>query len=121
MLLVSRLALADQCAWITEKEATDAAKVIHPGDRVREYCEPCGERKPALAKLTKVKTLKARPVEGQEGYWELALNGDGTDLAYLYLESKEKPGRWDNVAALVDCKTEGVSPFLTVYEVKRKP
>ena len=106
----SVVARADQCAWVPEKQARAAAERLHPGDKVRDFCEPCNEKGPGRARL--VRSVDVRRVKSAEEYWELVVNGQPVDFAYLFVESREEPGRFDNVARLSDCPATGVSPSI---------
>lgn len=112
LLVVSlpAVALADQCAWIPQSQAKEAKGVL-TGKRVLEWCEPCDEARPkSAAKAVKVTRVDVRRTEGK--LYELSVNGEAVDLAYLYVEVE--PGRWRNVAKVVGCRTTGVKPELTL-------
>jgi hypothetical protein len=100
-------AWADQCAWVPEEQARSAAARVHVGDRVREYCEPCKDKAPSDART--VRSAEVRPVRAEPRFWQLVIDGKGVDFAYLFVESKNEPGRFDNLAKLAGCPAEDVS------------
>ena len=100
-LSFSLSAMADQCIWISRDEATRAANVIKPGMRVRNFCAPCGD---ILSSGETVNSITTRPAVDFEGnvtsYFEVVVNGEAKDLAYLFIESN---GQYLNVAQTVEC------------------
>lgn len=96
-------ALADQCAWVSESTARAALDKIRPAKAVVQYCEPCGESEPKLIPVT---TTDIRKVEDQD-YFELTVNGNPEDLAYLFIPQAGTTYR--NLGKLTDCGATGVS------------
>ena len=60
-------------------------------------------------KVTSVKAAKTESTDPKESYFEVIVNGDGVDLAYVYVLSG---GKWLNAAMLLNIKVEGVSRLL---------
>ncbi|MCU0701370.1 MAG: hypothetical protein MUC96_33085 [Myxococcaceae bacterium] len=108
LMLVAPTALADQCAWIPRGQAEKAISKLK-GKNVIEWCEPCGEPKPAKTAAKKASVVTARPVDdGKLG--EVLVNEKPVDLAYLFVEWGNT---YRNVASLVGCPATGVSKRLT--------
>ena len=113
-MLAPALSRADQAAWISKKDAEAAAARIKPGDEVREYCKPCGDK---AYDSIRVSTVAVAAV-GDGQYYEVRLNGRGIDLAYIYIRTG---GGWENLAMLVGVPVENVPRFLpTELPPKRK-
>lgn len=106
---VASEAQADQCAYINESQATAALRFVKPGMVVRAYCEPCGEHVPAASRATTVTTAVVRPAGMQGEYAEVAINGEGIDLAYTFVPYE---GDYVNLASLAECPAQGVSKKL---------
>ncbi len=105
LVLVPALSSADQAAWISKKDAEAAAAKITPGDEVREYCKPCGDKGYRVIKVTKVEVAHT----GEGSYYEVRLNGKGIDLAYTYIRSG---GEWENLAMIVGVAVSDVPRYL---------
>jgi len=103
--LVSVSVFADQAAWIDKKSADKAGKMIRPGMVLRKFCAPCGNSMWSEVKADKVET-KPR----DKSHYEVEVNGEGIDLAYMYIPEK---GKWKNLAMLVGLKVSGVPRILT--------
>lgn len=112
VLLVSPLvAVADQCAYVTQQQARAAAAAVPVGRTFVHFCEPCGDKVfPAkagvLVKGASVNALPANETGLDQDYWELQLNGEGVDLAYIYV--KQANDSFINLARLAHCPTNGV-------------
>ncbi len=96
---------ADQAAYIDEKSAGEAVKLLSNHSAVREFCAPCGDKR---SKLVDVRTLEVKH-SGYQSYNEVLLNDDGVDLAYLYFKS---PEGWKNVAIALNLPVQEVPEFL---------
>ena len=93
LVIATRAAHADSCAAVSPQMAAHARRLIAEHPMVVTFCEPCGDRVPGEPqRVTRVPD----------------------DLAYAYIQTS--PRRYDNLAALVDCPTIGVSPSLRVVE-----
>lgn len=114
-------ALADQYAYVTVQQATAAMKVIGEGHVVQSFCAPCGDKQ---ARAIKARTLEvgriwegksAKPYQsGGESYWELSINGEAMDLAYLYVRTNDK---WENLAMALGLEVSDVPRFLDVAQI----
>ncbi len=103
-----RIAVADQCQYVSPEEARQAEVVLAGAPRVVELCEPCGQVVPVGP--SRVDTLAVTiPVADMR---EIHINGRPVDLAYLYVQ--RGPVRYENVARLVACSAEGVSDHLEI-------
>jgi hypothetical protein len=100
-------ALADQCAYVTKEQALSAVSHINLGDTIYELCEPCGDTQPTAVE---VRSVAVRTVD-YENFWEVAINNNGIDLAYVFIESKidSLP---INLAAVSGCSASDISPVL---------
>jgi hypothetical protein len=106
-LVITLPALADQCAYVTKEEALSAVSHIDLGDTIYELCEPCGDTQPTAVE---VRSLAVRTVD-YEDFWEVAINNNGIDLAYVFVESKiDSPPI--NLAAVSGCSANDISPVL---------
>ena len=92
LLLGACFASADQAAYIAEAQAEAAVQWLRPGSEVRHLCEPCDEKVPRAEKVTKTEVRYT----GMESFYEVLLNGNPVDLAYLYAQVD---GEWVNLAA----------------------
>ena len=107
-------ALADQCAYISREMADTAINMLVASSRnAIDFCEPCGDRRPGRPyRITEVLIRDT----GYENYWEVLVNGQPVDLAYLFL--KTGAFTWTNAAALISCETHDVSPKLFMPRLK---
>jgi hypothetical protein len=130
-------ALADQCAWNDLAIARRGAALVKTlagitGEEPSVYtlCEPCGQ---TVSQLTRVKIDKdatstsgldvtykkvrgyaVQPAQAPT-YWEFTMNAKSAapqsqDLAYLYV--KTAANVYANVATLVNCPVDGVTPVI---------
>lgn len=83
---------ADQAAWVSREEAARALVVLARSESVKRYCAPCDDK---AVRTEMVESIGLFKVEG-ENYWEIRVNGNGVDLAYVYFEKKK--GKWTNAA-----------------------
>lgn len=94
---------ADQAAWITKAQAEKAAAFLKKHKEIRHYCAPCDDKGDRVEEIVNVEAVK---IEGQENYWEVQVNGQGIDLAYVYFKAKK--GKWKNLAKEVNLKVHDV-------------
>ncbi|MEP7074749.1 MAG: hypothetical protein ABI878_02980 [Acidobacteriota bacterium] len=97
---------ADQAAWISKADAQKAAAFLKDKGEILHYCEPCDDKS---KKLETIKTVEAAAL-GTDNYWEVQVNGDGIDLAYVYFKNKD--GKWKNLAREMDIKVKDVPKFI---------
>ncbi|MCB9072518.1 MAG: hypothetical protein H6623_02765 [Bdellovibrionaceae bacterium] len=98
VLVFSANAMADQCAYVSKDMATQALQKVAGSKKVQSYCLPCMNTQGAAT--YDIKSLGIADVDYQ-GYWELQINGQGVDIAYIYVDGK-------SLASLVSCPTVGV-------------
>lgn len=105
-LMLSLTAFADQAAYVTKSQAEKAAAFLKSQKQIRHYCAPCDDKGD---KIEDVKEVSAAPA-GYQDFWEVKVNGDGIDLAYVYFQTKD--GKWKNLAKELDIKVDDVPKFL---------
>ncbi len=107
ILAISVLAVyADQAAYITQAQAEKAAAFLTGKMQIRHYCAPCDDKGD---RVEDIKTVVAAPAGYQE-FWEVKVNGEGIDLAYVYFQTEE--GKWKNLAKELDIKVKDVPKYL---------
>jgi hypothetical protein len=111
--LAATAARADQCAWISKAQANKAKGLVKAGDWFSEFCEPCGDKAPSRAR--KVKSVSVGTPD--PSYFELQINGEGVDLAYIFV-ARQKDGRYDNLSVKAGCPAEGVSKSVNIGHKK---
>lgn len=99
-------AYADQAAYITKAQAEKAAAFLKDKKQIRHYCAPCDDKGDRVEDVASVEAAPA----GYEQFWEVRVNGEGVDLAYVYFETKE--GKWKNLAKELDIKVKDVPKYL---------
>ena len=95
-------AYADQAAYITRTQAEKAAAFLKDQTQIRHYCAPCDEKGDRVEHISTVEAVDAN----YRGYWEVKVNGEGIDLAYVYFRTKD--GKWKNLAKEMDVKVRDV-------------
>lgn len=102
ILTFTLTAFADQAAYITKDQAERAVALLQGKTQIKHHCAPCDDKS---IRTEEIETIEAAPA-GYEDFWEVKINGEGIDLAYVYFEDKK--GRWKNVAKELKIKVEGV-------------
>ncbi len=102
ILTFTLTAFADQAAYITKNQAERAVALLKEKTQIKHYCAPCDDKS---IRTEEIQTIEAAPA-GYEDFWEVKINGEGIDLAYVYF--KDKKGKWKNVAKELKIKVEGV-------------
>lgn len=97
--------LADQAAYVTKANADRAIELLKNTQTVKSYCAPCSD---VVAKSIAVTNVTSADANFQ-GFWEVSINGQGEDLAYLYFLDK---GKWRNVAIALGIPVEEVPEFI---------
>ena len=100
-------ALADQCSYISKEQAINAIARLDINENIYFLCEPCGEEIP---ELTKISNLSMEKVDFED-YWQINVNHQGIDLAYVFVDSGVE-NNFINLAAIADCPAQKVSPVL---------
>ena len=96
---------ADICAWVGQSVAQKAATLIKPGDTVQMFCPGCGD---TTSKPMQVAKVASGQVKGQAKYYQVTINGEPIDLAYVYIRAPN--GAWTNVGSQVSCSKDNDSP-----------
>ena len=97
---------ADQAAYITEKQAKKAVKLLMKKKQIIHFCEPCGDTEIRTEDIETIEAVKT----DTENYWEVKVNGKGIDLAYTYY--KRKKNKWKNVAMKLKIDVSDVSEYI---------
>jgi len=100
---------ADQAAWITKDQAERGASLIKSSGLIRHFCAPCGDNFFRGENVLTVKAEKASGSNPGDQYYEVQVNGNGVDLAYIYVFSG---GKWINAAIQLNIPVEAVPKFL---------
>lgn len=108
-------AFADQYAWNDHDVAMKGAAMLAKGRRFIQYCEPCkgGHREPAVEITTKTVVRKASTRYAKDTYYEVVVNGEAVDLAYIFVELEPGSNKFANVAVALGLEPRGVSGQLT--------
>lgn len=109
LMVMTSIAMADQCADLTEKQARLAAAEILKANKIHQLCEPCGEIIPKQLEVLSV-TVGERFSRFEKGSsFEVIVSGrfmkKSIDAAYLYVNGK-------NLAMQIGCPVEAVSDQL---------
>ena len=105
-LMLAVPVFADQAAYITEKEAKNAVKLLKDEKVLIHFCEPCGDTAQEAVVIETIEAVKT----GYQEYWEVKVNGKGIDLAYIYYQRKKN--KWMNVAMKLKIDVSDVSEYL---------
>ena len=106
-------ALADQCSYVEKEQALTALSRLDVGQTIYKLCEPCGEKS---TQATIIENLSMEKVDYQD-YWQIKVNNEGIDLAYVFVDSKIE-NKFVNLAAIADCPAERVSPLLPPNSIR---
>lgn len=106
ILTFTLTAFADQAAYITKSEATRAVALLKGKTQIKHHCALCDDKS---ITTEEIETVEAAAT-GYEDTWEVKVNGEGIDLAYVYY--LEKDNKWKNVAMELKIKVEGVPKYL---------
>lgn len=106
LMVFAVAAYADQAAYITRAQAEKAAAFLKDKKQIRHYCNPCDDKGD---RVEDIETVEAAPA-GYQQYWEVKVNGEGIDLAYVYFQTED--GKWKNLAKELDIKVKDVPKYL---------
>lgn len=106
ILMFALTAFADQAAYITKDQAERAVALLKDKGQIKNHCAPCDDKS---ITTQDIETIEAAPT-GYEDYWEVKVNGEGIDLAYVYF--LEKNDKWKNVAMKLKIDVDGVPKYL---------
>lgn len=105
-LIFSVTAFADQAAYVTKAEAERAAALLRMQKQIKHFCNPCEDK---TIKTEDINTVEVAAT-GYQNTWEVKVNGEGIDLAYVYFQTKK--GKWKNVAKEVKIDVDDVPKYL---------
>lgn len=105
-------ALADQCSYISKKQAIKAISRLELNQTIYSLCEPCGDKEP---QPMKIETLATETVD-YEDFWQIKVNNGGIDLAYVFVDSGVD-NYFVNLAATSNCPATKVSPVLSPQQL----
>lgn len=115
--LFAQNALADQCAYVSKREASEAAalvkKLLKKNQSILAYCELCDDATPIKIKVQSVGIQNVNyPDNNGQPQYELLINGQGVDLAYTFVPTSSKAAI--NLSKAVDCTSDSVSAFIAI-------
>ncbi len=105
LLVVAPALLADQAAYLSKDQAKAALALLQDAVIVKFFCAPCGDAIPLSILIKNLEVMDTN----YENYWEVQINNEGVDLAYIYFMSDNK---WRNVAMALALPVEEVPEFL---------
>ncbi|HEX8385013.1 MAG TPA: hypothetical protein VF576_02460 [Rubricoccaceae bacterium] len=113
LLLAAAVPRPDQAAVVSRSDAKLAVQLLSRRTAVVNLCEPCGETGVAPQPFGRA---SARPWGPDPSLWEVTVDGEPKDLAYLYVPLAFEGGTatYVNVALALGLPVSGVSPTLTV-------
>jgi hypothetical protein len=91
LVALAGVALADQQAYVSQEEAQRGVELLSGVNEIMHFCAPCGDEEPT-PEIVEALDVSAT---GYENYYEVKVNGEGIDLAYVYFLLE---GAWTNVA-----------------------
>jgi len=124
-LLCASTALADQYAYVSLRQAVDAMKMLTEGSVVHSFCAPCNDKAsiPIGIRLLEIGRVwegtSAVPYRSSDGvsYWEVSLNGQPIDLAYVYIR---RGTQWENLAMVLGLAVVDVPRYLAPSQVGQR-
>lgn len=106
-LMLSVAVFADQAAYITKDQAEKTVDFLKDKTQIKHFCAPCDDQS---VRPEYIATVEAVPT-GSEDYWEVKINGEGIDLAYIYFQTKS--GKWKNLAKEMNVEVDEVPKYLS--------
>jgi uncharacterized protein YecT (DUF1311 family) len=103
--LVAANAQADQAAYISRADAERAVELLKDIGELKSFCAPCDDES---VETIVVKRIASGAV-GYENFWEVRVNDEGVDLAYIYFPVD---GKWRNAAMALKIPVEDVPEFI---------
>lgn len=105
---------ADQALVLTQKQVSDAMNTLKPireaKQSVMHYCDPCGRNDSTRGKTEAPNALNFKNIGN--GKWNLLMNGNAIDLAYVYIPNPDKNGKkWKNLARHIGISVDGVDTY----------
>jgi len=98
---------ADQAQLVSKKEANAALAFLKTENInvIKKFCLPCGDELPENILIDSMSIQDGN----YKGLWELLINGQEIDLAYVYVPTQ---GRWKNFARVVDIYVDDMPKYL---------
>lgn len=121
-VLAAGPAAADQCSYVSLNAAIGATELIKIGSYVMHHCEPCGNLSKKTELVTEINYAMVKsPFVPPGQYYQVSINGNPVDLAYLFWQTKGQMADDDfavftNVSKMVGCASTDVSSFLQERE-----
>jgi hypothetical protein len=126
LTLLPAAASADQFAYLDIRQAVAALDALdHAPREVQAYCAPCGDARVTAIAVHELGIARvwddghsARPYADGEGrtFWEIELDGEGIDLAYVYVRTA---AGWENLALQLGLDARDVPRMLPPERVSR--
>lgn len=115
VLLLAASPVRDQAAVVPRDAAKLAASVLGRHATVANLCEPCGETTPTFEAVGRA---WARPWDADPALWEVVLNGQPRDLAYVFvrIDGSDGVGTYVNMALALGLPVVDVSPVLRIAD-----
>ncbi len=101
ILLLPTILLADIASYVSKADAEKGAVLIKKQREIKNFCGPCDDK---VATTDIVKEVKAAAVPDTE-YWDVKVNGEEKDLAYIYYKTDD--GKWRNIAIAIGVTVDG--------------
>jgi hypothetical protein len=123
--LCASTALADQYAYVSLRQAVDAMNALTQGSVVHSFCAPCNDKasRPMRIRLLEIGRVwegtSAVPYRSSDGvsYWEVSLNDEPIDLAYVYIR---RGTEWENLAMVLGLAVVDVPRYLAPSQVGQR-
>lgn len=118
-------ARADQFAYLDIRQAVAALEALDGQPVLQSFCAPCGDATatPVAVRDTGIERVwhwdgGARVYTDADGrsFWEVVVNGDGIDLAYVYVRGA---GGWENLAMRIGLQPAEVPRLLPAGSLPR--
>lgn len=147
LLLAAPSAQADQFSFVSLPQAKAALQHLHAGDVVHHFCAPCDEVRSERMTVRSLGIERIWAARGSSkvyrdpdgaGWWQVQLNDESVDLAYVYVRDGT---RWRNLADLLGlqpwhvpavlpaaaigtrwrCGARYDNPYWTIFEQRSDP
>ena len=94
---------ADVCMLTGKPSAENAARMLTAIDVLLRYCAPCGDTAPTRLKVSKAEAV---PLADDPASYQVRVNGNAEDTAYLYYRKPDGPTIWVNLGVMSGCAGE---------------
>ena len=112
LAVIATPAAAQTCAWMPKPLAEEAVRFLTEGRETQYFCAPCRDRR---ATKSVVQETEIRAIDTYNH--QVLINGQPTDLAYLYLYDPRRRS-WRNLGLAIRCHEEDdVPPTLPANRV----